>query len=56
MGDPIPTRKIFPLPNVVDVIILSRPCKLSKFIEFSKSKKEIETKEDEEKEDEKIEL
>jgi len=32
MGDPIPTRKLVPLPNYVDVIILSRPCELSKFI------------------------
>ena len=35
-GDPIPTRKLVSSPNVVDMIILSRPCKLSKFIKGSK--------------------
>ena len=36
-GDPIPTRKLVPPPSVVDVIILSRPCKLSKFIKGSRN-------------------
>lgn len=38
MGDPIPTRKLVPPPNVVDVIILSRPCELSRFIKMRKKK------------------
>ena len=39
-GDPIPGPKIEPLPSIVDVIILSRPCKLSKFIKTAKQIKD----------------